>query len=252
MRRCAKPDERGAQAEAAADRAAVDPAESPAELLLAKAASADASAKAWKRSPEREVALVATFCVTEAIGFNLDSSTGPPGCPPLQVTGKGNKDRAIPIEPALKMLLDRYLQPRIERHGAHSRENQAAPLFLHYDGTRLTRGRIQYEVERVYMGAGLGRRGARRSSGVHAAPHTRLTGNRVRHRRRRAARHPRPRLAGDPPAATSTTTPSDSDKQSKPIPHNAPCGRSADAPTEFLRPRPPPLPTNAAATSAVC
>ena len=80
------------------------------EILLATAASADASAKAPKRWPKRDVALVATFCAAgirpaEAIGLNLNSITGPAGARRLQVTDKGNKDRAIPIEPALEVLL---------------------------------------------------------------------------------------------------------------------------------------------------
>ena len=150
--------------------------ENPAELLLSTAATSDAGAKASKRWPERDVALVATFCVTgirlaEAIGLNLDSITGPPGARRLQVTGKGNKDRAIPIEPALEALLDRYLESRIERHSAESLENPAAPLFVHYDGTRLTRGRIQYQIERVYKRAGL-RAAVPKGALVHALRHT--------------------------------------------------------------------------------
>jgi len=44
----------------------------------------------------------------------------------IQVTGKGNKDRAIPIEPALEALLDRYLQWRSERHGTDSLDDPTA------------------------------------------------------------------------------------------------------------------------------
>ena len=91
--------------------------EIPAEILLATAATPDAHAS--KRWPERDVAPLATFCVTairlaEAIGLNLNSITLPAGARRLQVTGKGNKHRAIPIEPALEALLDRYVQSRIE------------------------------------------------------------------------------------------------------------------------------------------
>jgi len=70
--------------------------ENPVEILLATAASADASAKAPKRWPKRDVALVATFCAAgirpaEAIGLNLNSITGPAGARRLQVTVKATR-----------------------------------------------------------------------------------------------------------------------------------------------------------------
>ena len=69
------------------------------------------------------------------------------------------------------MLLDRYLDSRIERHGADSLENPAAPLFVHYDGTRLTRGRIHDLVERIYKRARL-RATVAKGALVHALRHT--------------------------------------------------------------------------------
>ena len=150
--------------------------ENPAALLLETAATPDPSAKASKRWPERDVALLATFCVTgirlaEAIALNLDSITGPAGARRLQVTGKGNKDRAIPIEPALEALIDRYLQSRAERHGEQALEDPSAPLLAHYDATRLTRGRVQYTVKRIYERAGL-RAAVPSGALVHALRHT--------------------------------------------------------------------------------
>jgi site-specific recombinase XerD len=150
--------------------------ENPAETLLMTVSTPDSAAKTSKRWPERDVALVATFCVTgirlsEAIGLNLNSILGSPGARRLQVTGKGNKDRAIPIEPALEALIDRYLESRTGRHGGESLENPRSPLFVHYDGTRLTRGRIQYLVERVYERAGL-RSAVPKGALVHALRHT--------------------------------------------------------------------------------
>jgi site-specific recombinase XerD len=150
--------------------------ENPAEMLLRTAANPDPNAKASKRWPERDLALVATFCVTgirlaEAIGVSLDSITGPTGARRLQVTGKGNKDRAIPIEPALEALVHGYLESRLKRHGDDALEDRAAPLFVHYDGTRLTRGRIQYLVQRIYERAGL-RAAVPKGALVHALRHT--------------------------------------------------------------------------------
>jgi integrase/recombinase XerC len=150
--------------------------ENAAEVMLRAAAVADPSARASKRWPERDVALVATFSVTgirlaEAIALNLDSITGPPGGRRLQVTGKGKKDRAIPVEPALEELIDRYLQSRAERHGAEALEKPPAPLFVHYDRTRMTRGRVQYLVEKIYERAGL-RSAVPKGALVHALRHT--------------------------------------------------------------------------------
>jgi hypothetical protein len=48
--------------------------------------------------------------LAEAIGLNLDSVTGRSGARRLQVTGKGNKDRANPIEPSLEARLDRSVR----------------------------------------------------------------------------------------------------------------------------------------------
>jgi site-specific recombinase XerD len=150
--------------------------ENPAEVLLRTAATPDSRAKVSKRWPERDVALLATFSVTgvrlaEAIALNLDSIMGPIGTRRLQVTGKGKKDRAIPVEPALEALLDRYLESRVERHGADVVEDPAAPLFVHYNGTRLTRGRVQYTVEKIYERAGL-RAAVPKGALVHALRHT--------------------------------------------------------------------------------
>ena len=102
--------------------------------------------------------------------MNLDSITGPTGSRRLQVTGKGKKDRAVPIEPSLEVVVDRYLESRRERQGA-SLEDPSAPLFVHYDGTRLTRRRVQYLIEKVYDRAGL-RSAVPRGALVHALRHT--------------------------------------------------------------------------------
>ncbi len=101
------------------------------------------------------MALTATFSVTglrlaELIALNLNSLTGPSGARRLQVTGKGKRDRAIPIQPGLEDIIDRYLRIRVKRHGAGAVEDPRAPLFVHYDGTRMTHRRVQYLVERLY------------------------------------------------------------------------------------------------------
>jgi site-specific recombinase XerD len=150
--------------------------ESPAQLLLATAASVDPRAKATKRWPERDVALVATFCVTgirlaEAVSLNLDSITGPAGARRLQVTGKGRKDRAVPVQQGLESVLDRYLATRVERHGPEAVEDPSFPLLVHYDGSRLTPARIQYVIEQLYKRAGI-RQAVPAGALVHALRHS--------------------------------------------------------------------------------
>lgn len=150
--------------------------DNPAALLMATAAAVDPRAKTTKRWPERDVALVATFCVTgirlsEAVSLNLDSITGPRGARRLQVTGKGKKDRAIPLQPGLESILDRYLATREDRHGPGALDDPTAALLVHYDGTRLTPARIQYVIERLYKRAGI-RSAVPGGALVHALRHS--------------------------------------------------------------------------------
>ncbi len=150
--------------------------DNPAALLMATAATVDERAKATKRWPERDVALVATFCVTgirlsEAVSLNLNSITGPVGARRLQVTGKGKKDRAIPLQPGLESILDRYLATRVERHGPEALDDPRAALLAHYDGSRLTPARIQYVVEQLYKRAGI-RSAVPGGALVHALRHS--------------------------------------------------------------------------------
>ncbi len=150
--------------------------ENPAALLLATAAMPDPRSKLTKRWPERDVALVATFCVTglrlaEVVSLNLDSITGPPGARRLQVTGKGRKDRAVPVQPGLESVLDRYLVTRVERHGPDPVDDHSSPLLVHYDGSRLTPPRIQYVIEQLYKRAGI-RSAVPSGALVHALRHS--------------------------------------------------------------------------------
>jgi site-specific recombinase XerD len=148
----------------------------PAALLMLTAATVDPRAKLTKRWPERDVALVALFCVTgirlsEAVSLNLDSITGPPGARRLQVTGKGKKDRAIPLQPGLESILDRYLETRGERLGSEALDDSAGALLVHYDGSRLTPAWIQYVIEQIYKRAGI-RAAVPAGALVHALRHS--------------------------------------------------------------------------------
>jgi len=150
--------------------------DNPAEAILAVAATEDPTAKQSKRWPARDVAIAGTFCVTgirleELIGLDLDSVTGPAGARRLQVTGKGKKDRAIPVQPALEAVIDAYLATRAERHGEDALRDPSAPLFVHYDGSRLTRGRVQYLIDKLYRRAGI-RSAVPAGALVHALRHS--------------------------------------------------------------------------------
>jgi integrase len=71
------------------------------------------------------------------------------------VTGKGKKERMIPLQPGLDSVLERYLHSCGERHGPDALKDPAAALLVHYDNTPLTRGRVQYVIEHLYRRAGL-------------------------------------------------------------------------------------------------
>jgi site-specific recombinase XerD len=153
-------DEGGPKAQARRQCARAIRQENVAETLLAAAATPDPSAERSKRWSERDVALVAMFCVTgirlaETIALRLDSITGPSGARRLQVSGKGKKERMIPLQPGLEAVLERYLDSRRERHGSDALTDPAAALLVHYDNTPLTRGRVQYVIEQLYRRGGL-------------------------------------------------------------------------------------------------
>jgi integrase len=93
--------------------------------------------------------------LAESIALRLDSITGATGARRLQVTGKGKKERMIPLQPGLEGVLERYLHSRAERHGPDALKDPAAALLVHYDGSALTRGRVQYVIQQLYRRAGL-------------------------------------------------------------------------------------------------
>ncbi|HSH58476.1 MAG TPA: tyrosine-type recombinase/integrase [Acidimicrobiales bacterium] len=155
-----------------APRAIRDP--DAAARLLATAAEADPRGRnPW---PERDLALVATFCVTgiregEAVALSMGSLEGSPGARRLQVTGKGGKTRAIPIEGGLKEVLEAYLATRRGRFEHHDLDHPATPLFVDVRGRGLSVDQVKYLIERLYVRAGLR---ARVPAGalVHALRHT--------------------------------------------------------------------------------
>ena len=83
----------------------------------------------------------------------------------LQVRGKGDKDRRIPVEPVLVDVLEHYLDSRKTRFPHTTRRSSptgglaawpaSAPLFVGGDGQRITRGTLQYRVLRAFRQAGI-------------------------------------------------------------------------------------------------
>jgi integrase/recombinase XerD len=142
--------------------------------LLAVAVEPDPRARQpW---PARDLAVVATFCVTgireaEAVGLDVGSLSGEPGARRLEVVGKGGKARPIPIDPVLDEVLSGYRKERASRFPKHDLDHPGTPLFVDVRGRRLSVDQVRYLVDRLYVRAGIR---AQVPSGalVHALRHT--------------------------------------------------------------------------------
>ena len=162
---------------------------STAQALL-NAIDAPAAAKRKTDWPERDRAIVLTALLAGLRAQELrdanvaDLRVTPDGGAVLHVGGKGNKDRTVPVEPALIAVLTAYLvsravrlPPTTRRRAGNNELNRwpaTAPLFVGHDGHRITRGALQYRVLRAFKLAGPD---AHRSPGalVHALRHTYAT-----------------------------------------------------------------------------
>lgn len=153
-------------------RAIQDP--DAATRLLAAAAQPDPSARdPW---PERDLALVATFCVTgiraaEAVALSTTSLGGPDGDRHLVVVGRAGKVRSIPIDQALEIVLGACVETRVARFDSDDLASPATPLFVDVRGRRLTVDQVKYLIERLYVRAGL-RDQVPAGALVHALRHT--------------------------------------------------------------------------------
>ncbi len=142
--------------------------------LLATAAEADPRGRhPW---PLRDLALVATFCVTgireaEAVELSSGSLEGEPDARRLRILGKGGKARPVPIDPSLDALLAAYQAERAARFPSHDLNHPATPLFVDHRGKRLNVDQVRYLVERLYVRAGL-RAHVPPGALVHALRHT--------------------------------------------------------------------------------
>ena len=153
-------------------RAIRDP--TAASRLLEAAATVDPRSRdPW---PERDLALVATFCVTgiragEAVALDVASLQGKRGARRLAVANNGGRSRSIPVGGDLEAVLHAYRATRAVRFPDHDLEAPATALFVDGRGRRLTADQIKYLVERLYVRAGLRER-VPPGALVHALRHT--------------------------------------------------------------------------------
>jgi integrase/recombinase XerD len=142
--------------------------------LLRTAAEEDTRARhPW---PRRDLALVATFCVTgireaEAAGLSVGSLAGETGARRMEVKGKGGKVRPIPIGASLEAVLDAYQRERRDRFPKHDLGHPGTPLFVDTRGRRMNVDQIRYLVEKLYVRAGI-RAQVPPGALVHALRHT--------------------------------------------------------------------------------
>lgn len=142
-----------------------------AQALLAAIDSPQAGRRRVSDWPERDRAIILTALLAglrahELRGTNVGDLRrfGPDHGGVLHVRGKGNKDRAVPVETALVNVVAAYLATRATRFpdstrrraggGIWARWPADAPLFVGRDGLRITRGVLQYRVLRAFKRAG--------------------------------------------------------------------------------------------------
>lgn len=134
--------------------------------------------------PTRDFAIITTLAVTglrraEMLALRIGDIEGRPGTRQISVWhGKGDKYRAIPIQPALEQLLAAYLSERWSRFPLKGRTMPdpwhappESPLWVGDSGRALTTSQLGYIVQRAYRAAGIN---SHRPAGalVHALRHT--------------------------------------------------------------------------------
>lgn len=142
------------------------------ERLVTTLQAPDDGARAW---PQRDLALILTGLLTglrsaELIAIDLGDLRDSAGdsaanAKVIHVHGKGNKQRVVTVEPVVVDVLGDYLDSRARRFPATTRRRAAPdpwqrfaptdPMFVGGDGARITRGTLQYRVERAYRRAGI-------------------------------------------------------------------------------------------------
>ena len=172
-------------------------------LLRAAAEPDPRSRQPW---PARDLALIATFCVTgireaEAVGLDVGSRerrTGRP--PPGGASARAARPGLSPSMPLLDQVLSgvpgRAIGP-LPR--ATISTTRARPCSSMSAAGRLTVDQVRYLVDRLYVRAGIRDPGAGRGAGARPAPHLRDGRPGGGRRRGGAAGVARPRQPGDHP-----------------------------------------------------
>lgn len=146
--------------------------DTPEQLLTAAAGGAHKGRDPW---PERDVLVIALGLVTglrsaEMRTLTLSSMVGREGERRLHVQGKGNRDRSVPIEPAMERIVEQYLVSCRARF-PQARFDRAAPLLRDRHGEQIGRGGLEYLVKSCFRWAGLHDRVPTGAS-LHALRHT--------------------------------------------------------------------------------
>ncbi len=135
--------------------------------------------------PARDYAVIATLAVTglrraELLALTIDDLEGGRGARQVTVRhGKGDKYRAVPIDPLLERAIESYLAERWVRFPTRGRSHPHdpwsappnAPLWVSDRGQPMTVDQLSHLVRRAYRAAGIN---SRRAPGalVHALRHT--------------------------------------------------------------------------------
>ncbi|MEZ5341561.1 MAG: tyrosine-type recombinase/integrase [Acidimicrobiales bacterium] len=75
-----------------------------------------------------------------------------PGDRVIGVRGKGNKERTVPLEPEVEVVLSDYIETRLRRFPGRIRIDAA--LFVNNSGQPMKRGGLQYLVDSLYRASG--------------------------------------------------------------------------------------------------
>ena len=144
--------------------------DTPEQLLSAVSRKDERQRDPW---PERDLAVLAlALCaglrLSEMLALRIGDILGRPGERRVEVAGKGGRPRAVPIEPELDGLVERYLESRRVRFGRFGPKDA---LMVDRAGVPLQRGGLQYLVESCYRRAGISDR-VPRGAQLHALRHT--------------------------------------------------------------------------------
>jgi site-specific recombinase XerD len=142
------------------------------EQLLSAVAGGRKARDPW---PERDLlvlalGLVAGLRSTEMRELLRSSIVGRPGDQRLHVRGKGWRERSVPIERPLELVVRRYLDSCDARF-PHERFTDGTPLLLAPSGAPIGRGALEYLVRSCYRAAGIHDRVPSGAS-LHALRHT--------------------------------------------------------------------------------